>query len=474
MSINSVLNIASGAMAAQQTIIQTTGNNISNVSTPGYSRQRVELGALAEQHWNYGSIGSGVSVLNVTQARDTMLDSAFRVETSSAAGSQLKQELLGNVEGVLGEPSETGLASAMDAFWSSWSDLATQPTSPAARSVVQQRGQQVASMLNGFDARLTDLSQNAAVQLDSTATQINSLSDQIAQLNGRIVSTEVDGTMANDLRDQRNNAIDALSKLGTVRVIQNPNGSVQVQLGNITIVDDTNGRHVKTVTAASGDVALQMSNGTEPMLPVGGTSQVLLDFLNKDVKNVRGQLDALANGLVTSVNALHNTGEIYPAGGTPAAAGDFFDPTHVSARDISLSTAVAANAANIAAGAATPSGTNAAGSGNNEIALAMAKLRDTPTQVTYVDVTGQTQSGSFTSFYGDVNSRLGTQVNNAAADADVHSTLASQADSRRQSVSGVNLDEELTTLMRAQQAYSAAAKVVSTASDMMKTLIDMA
>jgi flagellar hook-associated protein 1 FlgK len=194
MSINSVLNIASGAMAAQQTIIQTTGNNISNVSTPGYSRQRVELGALAEQHWNYGSVGSGVSVLNVTQARDSMLDSAYRVESSSASGAQLKQGLLGNIEGVLGEPSDTGLASAMDAFWSSWSDLATQPTSPAARSVVQQRGQQVASMLNGFDTRLTDLSQQAAVQLDSTATQINSLSDQIAQLNGRIVSTEVDGT----------------------------------------------------------------------------------------------------------------------------------------------------------------------------------------------------------------------------------------------------------------------------------------
>ena len=86
---------------------------------------------------------------------------------------------------------------------------------------------------------------------------------------------------------------------------------------------------------------------------------------------------------------------------------------------------------------------------------------------------GQTQTGSFTSFYQDVAGRVGTQVSNAKADSDVHSTLATQADARRKSASGVNLDEELTTLMRAQQAYSAAAKVVTTANDMMKSLIDM-
>ncbi len=471
-SLGSILSIARGAMSAQQTIIQTAGHNIANVETPGYSRQRVELTPAVPEQFRYGSVGTGVTISNITQARDTMLDASFRAESGSASSSQLRQDLLGSVEGVLGEPSDTGLAAAMDAFWSSWSDLQAQPTSSAARSVVQQRGQQVASMLNGFDTRLDDIAHQTSVRLGSTVDRINALSDQIAALNGRIVASEFGGTQAGDLRDQRNLALDELSTLATTNVIANPDGSVMVHLGTNNLVDGTTARHVKTVTTTSGDVAMQMTSGTEPMLPVGGSAQVMMDFMNRDVKDVRGQLDALANGLVTSVNAIHNTGELYPPNGAaPVAAGDFFDPAHVSAADIRLSAGVAASAANIAAGAAA--GVNAPGPGNNEIALAMAKLRDAAAQVTYVDKLGQTQSGSFTSFYNDVNSHLGTQVTNAASDADVHSTLASQADTRRQSVSGVNLDEELTTLMRAQQAYAAAAKVVSTASDMMDTLIKM-
>ena len=123
--------------------------------------------------------------------------------------------------------------------------------------------------------------------------------------------------------------------------------------------------------------------------------------------------------------------------------------------------------------AATPSGTNVAGPGNNEIALRLAGLRTAANQVTYVTPGGATETGSFADFYRDTASRLGTQVTNAASDAQVHATLASQADARRQSISGVNLDEELTTLMRAQQAYAAAAKVISAADEMMQTLVQM-
>jgi flagellar hook-associated protein 1 FlgK len=471
-SLGSVLSIARGAMNAQQTIIQTAGHNIANVETPGFSRQRVELATATPVRFEYGSVGTGVTITNISQARDVLLDSTYRAESGSASSSKLRQDLLGSVEEVLGEPSDTGLAAAMDAFWSSWSDLASQPTSAAARSVVQQRGGQVAALLNGFDTRLTDLARQTTVRVNSTVDRINSLSDQVAALNGRILSSEFDGTTAGDLRDQRNLALDELATLGDMRVTQNANGTVMVHLGNNALVDGTTARHVQTVTTKSGDIALQMTNGTEPLLPVGGSVQVMMDFMNRDLKDMRGQLDALASGLVTSVNALHNTGELYPSGGAaPVAGGDFFDPTRTTAHDITLSASVAASAANIAAGAAA--GANAAGPGNNEIALAMAQLRDTPAQVTYVDASGRAQSGSFTSYYNDVNSRLGTQVTNAASDAEIHSTLASQADTRRQSVSGVNLDEELTTLMRAQQAYAAAAKVISTANEMMKTLIDM-
>src|SRR5690349_3916882 len=139
-SLGSVLSIARGAMNAQQTIIQTAGHNIANVETPGFSRQRVELATTTPVRFEYGSVGTGVTITDISQARDVLLDSTYRAESGSASSSKLRQDLLGSVEEVLGEPSDTGLAAAMDAFWSSWSDLASQPTSAAARSVVQQRG----------------------------------------------------------------------------------------------------------------------------------------------------------------------------------------------------------------------------------------------------------------------------------------------------------------------------------------------
>jgi flagellar hook-associated protein 1 FlgK len=473
MSLSSVLGVARSAMKAQQVIMQTAGHNIANVETEGYSRQRVETAPLPEQHWTYGSVGTGIGIRDVRRARDELLDVSYRAEASGAQASQLRHDMLASVEGILGEPSDTGLAAAMDAFWSSWSDLATQPTSAAARSVVQQRGQNVASILQSFDRRLTDLRAQTTTQLDNAVAKVNTLADHIASLNGRIVSTEVDGTTASDLRDQRDLALDELAKLGEVRVLESADGSAQVLLGNNGLVDGVRARNVRTVTAADGRVALHLANGAEPLLPVGGAMQAMVDFLNVDLPDTTGRLDAIAASLVSRVNALHATGTLYPTSGAPVAAGAFFDPTMTTARDIRLSTDVAASASNVAASATTPTGANVAGPGNNEVALAMANLRDALGQVTYTNPSGGVETDSFANFYRDTTSRIGTQVTNAATDAQVHATLATQADTRRKSVSGVNLDEELTTLMRAQQAYAAAAKVVSVASEMMETLTTM-
>ena len=115
-----------------------------------------------------------------------------------------------------------------------------------------------------------------------------------------------------------------------------------------------------------------------------------------------------------------------------------------------------------------------AGAGNNEVALALAALRTQAATVTYIAPGSQTQeTASFADFYRETASRLGAQVRDAQTSASVHATLADLADRRRIATSGVNLDEELTTLMRAQQAYAAAARLVSTAEEMMRTLVEM-
>src|SRR5689334_8017584 len=188
-------------MNAQQTIIQVVGHNIANAETQGYSRQRTTLTANTPEHWTYGSVGTGVALAKIERLRDESLDSSYRGESGDASAHRTRADLLGSVEGILGEPSDDGLAASMDAFWGAWSDLATNPSSSAARSVVQQRGAIVATTLNGFDGQLKQLRDQVQLKLTNSVADMNTLADQIATLNGRIVASEAGGTVANDLRD---------------------------------------------------------------------------------------------------------------------------------------------------------------------------------------------------------------------------------------------------------------------------------
>ncbi|MGZ8379405.1 MAG: flagellar hook-associated protein FlgK [Gemmatirosa sp.] len=501
MSLSSILSVARTAMNYQQAVIQTAGHNIANAETEGYSRQRVDAQASTPQFFTYGTIGTGVEIDDIRRARDVLLDVSYRQEASGEGAASLRHELLSAVEGVLGEPSEDGLAGAMDAFWSSWSELANAPTSEAARSVVVQRARNVATQLNSFDQRLTDLRTQTQTRLDNTITELNGLTKQVAELNGRIVEAEVGGSMANDLRDQRDVAVDRLSKLGDVRVLPQQDGAYTVLLGSNTIVDGVHAQRVRLAAGTGSTVQLALERApAQPLLPMGGALQTMLDFQNVELSETQEKLDALANTLARTVNAVHRRGN----DGTAAdpyldffvdkasdtyVAGDAFasprTPGIVTARSIGVNSDIQQNVSLIAS-----TSSRVDRPADNDVALVLAGLRTATTvslrgetlatvDFTTVDRTtnppGRTTSrpGSVGEFYRSTTSGLAAQVKDAESSATVRRTLAEQADQRRISLSGVNIDEELTTLMRAQQAYAAAAKVVTAADEMMQTLIGM-
>lgn len=499
MSLSSILSVARTALNYQQAVIQTAGHNIANAETEGYSRQRVDGQAATPQYFSYGTIGTGVSIDDIRRARDGLLDVSYRQEASGYGAASLRQELLSSVEGILGEPSEDGLAGAMDAFWSSWSELASAPTSEAARSVVQQRAQNVVSQLNGFDQRLSDLRGQTRIRLDNALTELNGLAGQIAQLNGRIVEAEVGGKMANDLRDQRDLAIDRLSKLGDVRVLPQSDGAVAVLLGNNTIVDGVHAEQLRVAEGTGGMLQLASSRSpADPLLPVGGALQTMLQFQNVELAETQERLDAIANTLARTVNAVHTLGNdgtadtpylnffVDKASDTYLAGDPFATPPAegvVTARNIGVASAIQRDPTRIAS---TSSLANRPA--DNDVALVLAGMRTAKTIVlggvtlatvdfTTVDRTttpaGRRTSapGTFADYYRSTTSGLAAQVKDAESTATVRKTLTEQADQRRASVSGVNIDEEMTTLMRAQQAYAAAAKVISAADEMMQTLI---
>jgi len=184
------------------------------------------------------------------------------------------------------------------------------------------------------------------------------------------------------------------------------------------------------------------------------------------IPDVMSRLDSLAKGLVEQVNAIHSTGTVFT--GTPpvsSAAGNFFDATRLTARTIRLD-------ANLTSATVASAGAGATGPGNNGAALAIAGLRDGA--VAFTTSGGSPVSTTrFGDFYNETVGLVATATRHAEDEATVQHTLASNADTRRQSVSGVSTDEELIKVIEAQHAYQGAARLVSVVDEMMQTLVDL-
>jgi flagellar hook-associated protein 1 FlgK len=472
MSIGSILNSARQGMNAQQTAVQIASQNIANAKTEGYSRQRVELAAQLPTIFPYGSVGTGVAVASITRARDALLDNVYRTDNAGASGAQTTTDAMAQVQSIFGEPSDTGLSAALDAFWSSWSDLASDPTNVSAKGVVRQAGNTLANTLNRFAQQLDAVDQSNREAMNADVNQVNTLSAQIADVNRRIVAAESGGQSANDLRDQRDLLLDQMTKIVGGQVIEHSNGSVAVYAGGHMIVDDTT---VKQLEMHDGEPPpVSYKGSTASIDGIGGTLGAHIDVSANRIPMVMSKLDAIASGLVTTVNAIHSGGTVY-SGNPPvgAPAGNFFEVTTpaptgtdplMTARGIKLaSTLVGANDVAASSGTAT-------GPGNNDVATQLAALRSSP--VTLSSAAGTT-TATISDFFNETIGSLATDVREAQDNATVQGTLAANAQTRRESVYGVSTDEELISVIEHQHAYQAAARLVQVVSDMTDALVNL-
>ncbi|MDQ6827893.1 MAG: flagellar hook-associated protein FlgK [Gemmatimonadota bacterium] len=453
--IGSIMSIARSAISSHQLAIQTASQNIANAEVDGYHKQRAEEMANYPQRVPEGVIGTGVVTGNITRMQDRLLDDSFRRENTLASGYGTTRDLVGNIEGVFGEPSDHGLANTLDKFWASWSALANAPSDSSAKLSVRQAGTAVTEELHNFAQRLGDIETVTRGELSSKVSAFNEQAHQVADLNIKIAELEGGGKVASDLRDSRDRAIDAMSKLGNVRVLEQANGSVNVVLGSTTVVDGATSKDLAVSGTDPNSVVVK--GQTDKLHDMGGSLGATSDALNTTIPTVRAQLDTLASGMVSAVNTLHSTGWTAAAAGTGT---NFFDPTGVTAATIDLSSQVKSNAAYIAAG------TTVNGAGDNTLALQLAGLR---TQ----KVTIGTTTASINEYYSNLVTDVGFQVNSADNSATVHDTLTLNANTRRKSETGVSVDEELISIMKFQQAYTAASKLVNVADEMAQSILAM-
>ena len=540
--MSNIFDVGSSALNSLQRAISTTGNNIANANTDGYSRQEVEFASRTPNRIGGATLGTGVEVSSIRRAYDQFLTQDVQARTSSSGYYSLYATTAEQIDNLMADPA-TSISSAMDQFFASMEAVANSPTSQPERQVMLSEAQTLATRFNYVDARLSELAENMNEQMSVFVVDINQYTQDIAQLNQQIARLErTPGGSPNDLLDQRDQAVESLAKLVRVETRTQEDGSINVFMSSGHRLVSQSGAETLRLSAAvqpDGPVRVYISapGGSDTELTesaFGGELGAALDVSNNVIDRARRDIGLLALGLTDTFNTQHKLGDTL----NQVAGSDFFtaitpvttastlnsvtttvsavidDATQltgasyqidytdsavtitnlatnvsqdINGTTISLDgltftvspfsnqtdgdrflvepTGRAASAITVALSdtsdiAAANSGGNV---GDNRNLLSLIALRDANS------LKGGTQS--VYDIYNNAVAQVAVDTRSARANADTEQSLLQSVTDRRDGITGVNLEEEAANLIRYQQAYQAAAQIISTANDVFDTLL---
>lgn len=483
------LELGKRGLYAGQNGIATTGHNIANANTKGYSRQQVHLTTSpAVDVWSTGEVnpsqlGSGVLVESISRVRDRFLDQQYREQSATVGEWSVKQDTLESLESIINEPSETGLSSVMDQFWGAWQDLANETDSLSARSVIKERAQEFVDTAQSIDRSMTQLKSDLSNQVSAKINEANGYLKQIAELNNSIRRV---GPQANDLLDQRNLAIEELSKLVSINVEEQSNGMTNISLSS----DGTSlvvGANLGTSITGQSNISGGEIFGTKESMKIVDNYQVKLNEMVKGF--VYGAMtvevpagSTLADGTsvpadqsmqitVNGINGLHQLGwsvrEDDNGNVLPGAALFNGDEENFTIAALAVNPVIKEDIGLISASlrSETVNGQQKLIGGNADLAQLISKMRDHA-------VTIDGKSEKLNRFFQSVVSELGAESQAANRSMTNFDASLQATENRRQSVTGVSLDEEMANLIKYQHSYNAAARIVSTTDQMLDTIIN--
>jgi len=505
-----------GLYSSQKTLstIQTTlniiSNNIANANTPSYSRQSVDL--LTSSPYPQpmpgvcglpGTFGTGTEIGSIKRIRDSFLDAQYRIENCTSSYYTEKQYAFDSAESIMNEPSDSGLLSKMSTFFESAQKLSQSPESLPARTDFVLQASDLAVVFNQQSASLQELRKNLVGEatdpnsltqsrLGMGISSINSQLENLANVNREIITLRGNGVEPNDLLDQRDKILDNLSTFMPLTVEESVVGTVDVSIGNNVLVSGSN--LVNVLKADAGNintptiVALYSPDGTGPnvaninSLITSGQLGGILELGSNDpskvtIKKLMDNLDTLAQSIATNVNNLQSQGRyIYsdPTAVPPikelrSAAADYptiFESSNanpINALNIRVTQNIIDDPFRIAAAANNAAIPNTA-LGDGSQALDIAQLRDNTTLGP-----GNT---TFSNFLSSNISILGVEAKSNNDKLESQDALMKQVDLRRESTSGVNIDEELVDLIRFQRAFEASSRVMTTINEVLQVLIN--
>ncbi len=499
MSSFSSFEIARSGMYVSQRGLYVTGHNISNVNTPGYVRQQAMIADYApRQFGQVGQIGLGADIQQTRQIRDQFLDNMFRNESQLLGHAEARKKMVEEVQTILSEPSDRGLNTVINQFFESWHELAKDPGSLTVRATVRQRGSAFADIVNHMGRQLDTLQRDLNTEIQIKINEVNHIASEIANLNSKILLNESSKDQANDFRDQRNLLLDDLAKLISVDIYERPNGMVDVSIDGMhlvgrekteTIIADHNkpnsyflspkwertdrfvylkGGTLKGLIEARGDVAGykgSVENGSVVEKPDLADDVEEFKFdpsSNNIIPELRRGLNMLVNLMVRQVNELHRQG----VGIDGSTNVDFFtkidNTLSFEMGNIRVNEALndddGLNKIVAAATNQVP--------GDNVVAQGIVELRrERFLKAGNLNVTTD-------DFYNAIITWVATTGQEAGRIAENQEMLTKQIQNKKEAISGVSMDEEMTHMMRFQHAYNASARVINIVDEMINRIVN--
>lgn len=495
----------------QQSGLYTTGHNISNANTLGYTRQRVNMQATAgfpgvglNTPTMPGFLGTGVEAGSIQRIRDGFVDQQFRQESNKLGYWESRSKAISQMEDVLAEPSAYGLQQSLSDFWQSLQTLAANPENGGARAVVVQRGEAVADSFNYMHKSLSEIQTNLGKEIGVSTKNINSILKQISELNKQIAEVEPNGFMPNDLYDARDVLLDELSTYVPIEVSYEKSGgrALAIAEGTVTVKIKTDGEPITVVqkssysnlkpvgtggTDSEGNPVEDMThftfeggpaNGKElsvnDMQIAGSLKSLVNSYGYQDGTEIKGlypemieKLNKMASVFAEAFNVVHEKGT--DLNGDEGK--EFFvskDGKTIDASNISINNVIKEDPNKFAASNSKPVDPNdptikpEVGNGQNAKALG---------DVLFAPLDGLEKS-SVQSFYSGIIGELGVEGQQAVGMTKNSITLLGAVSNRRDSISSVSLDEEMTDMIRFQQAYNASARMITVMDETLDKIIN--
>jgi flagellar hook-associated protein 1 FlgK len=468
-----ILDLAKRSLQTQRQGVEVAGHNLANVNNPAYARQRLSIQTSLPVASEFGPQGTGANAVGVVRLRSDILDDQIQSEVSVRGSLDAQQSALQYAQANLGQQIDRlasgsegaaaaagvggthSLADGLGDLFNAFQSLSTNSTSTAERQTLLTKAANFTSQLNQLDQRLGKLTGSLDESIKADVGGANELLGSIAKLNEQIRNSEaVSGGPANDLRDIRQQKIEALAKLGKIDVTNTADGTVSISVaGTEMVAGDHVAETLQAYDAGEGKILVRGTTSGTALSLTGGRIQGTIDARDGAVGQLRTEVNTLASTLIGEVNTVHASG----FSSTGSTGETFFTGTNAS--DIWVNSKLVDNPALLQASA------DATAAGDNRTALALAQLATKK----HPSLDGQTFSEKYSQSVGDLGQAL-SSVNTQLFDQQAVEKMFQQ---QRDSLSGVSLDEEMADLTKFQKAFAASARLLTTVDGMLETIVNL-